>query len=154
MMLQTSVWFNRIIAHSKALYKAIYYIPAAHRRHCGKLLIRLINDLFRAMTLHQYFTLFINTPPAFQPSLLLSRTLILRVSADGRAAFNIRHYSARYCVSVHFLLVIPFLFHVIWCPKTSLSKDYLQLFIFTECTCQSWHLLEALLRALLPKAIP
>lgn len=30
LMPQTSVWFNRVIDHSKALCKAIYYIPAAH----------------------------------------------------------------------------------------------------------------------------
>lgn len=102
MMLQTSVWFNRVIDRSKALCTAIYYIPAAHWMHCGKLLIRLINDPFHAMTLHQYFTLFINIPPAFQPSHLLSRIPVLRVSADSAGAFNGRHYSARYCVFVAF----------------------------------------------------
>lgn len=101
-MLQTSVWFNRIIDHSKALRKAIHYIPAAHRMHCDKLLIRLINDLFHAMTLHQYFTLFINIPPAFQPSHLLSWVSILRVSADSFGDFNVKHCSARYCVFVAF----------------------------------------------------
>lgn len=53
----------------------------------------------------------------------------------------------------HFVPVIPFLSPVIWCPKTSLSKGYLLLFIFTDCTCPSQHLLEALVRALLPTEI-
>lgn len=53
----------------------------------------------------------------------------------------------------HFVPVIPFLSPVIWCPKTSLSKGYLLLFIFTDCTYPSQHLLEALVRALLPTEI-
>lgn len=149
MTLQTSVWFKCVIDRSKALCKAIYYIPAAHQMHSGKLLIHLINDPFHAMTPNQYFTLFINIVPAFQPSHLLSRIALLQVRAANFGAFNISLYSARYCV-LHFVLVIQGLFHVICSAKTSFSENYFQLFIFTGCTCQSRHLLEALLRGLLP----
>lgn len=81
--LQTSVWFNHLIDRSKALCEAIYYTPAAQRMCCGKLLTRLINDLFRAVTLHPDFTVFGNTPPAFQPRHLLSWMPILLDSTDS-----------------------------------------------------------------------
>lgn len=102
MTLQTSVWFKCVIDRSKALCKAIYYIPAAHQMHSGKLLIHLINDPFHVMTLNQYFSLFINIVPAFQPSHLLSRIALLQVRAANFGAFNLRLYSARYCVLVAF----------------------------------------------------
>lgn len=87
-MLQTSARLNHLIDHSTALCEAIYYTPAAPRTRCGKLLIRLINALFRAVTPHPRCALFVNMPPAFQPHRLLSRVPILLDSADSFGALT------------------------------------------------------------------
>lgn len=136
--LQTSVGFHRVIGHSKALCKAIHYTPAAPRVP-WQIAHPFNHWSFRATALPRYFALFINTPPAFQPSHLLPGIQILGVSADTFGALTSAIILWDPVYLLHFVLLIPFLFCAIQCPKTPRSKDYSQLFIFTECTCQSWH---------------